>query len=133
MDKQSVYKKGVASSQGRVAAEAIIELDRSTSNLSKSAPFKVVPFFWSTQFGKSIRFAGFNEGYAKVLFHEDKTKANLFKFAAFYLDSAEKCIGVCTLDWDPVCAVFAEALYNGIQVKKEHFDSDPFDLKKLLV
>lgn len=121
---------GVASSQGRVAAQSIIDSDKS-SNSDKHA-LKVVPFFWSTQYGKSIRFAGLNDGYREILFHEDKTKQDEFKFAAFYLDSSDKCIGVCTMNWDPVCAIFSEALFAGIQVRKHHIDLDPIDIKKLL-
>ena len=40
---------------------------------------------------------------------------------------------MCTLDWDPVCALFAEALYDEIEVRRENVTNDPFDLKKLLL
>jgi hypothetical protein len=132
IDHVNIGHWGVASSQGRVAAEAIIESDLNGSASSSSKSFKVVPFFWTAQHGKNIRFAGFNDHYDKIVFHEDNTKANEFKFAAFYLNGG-KCVAVGTLDWDPVCAIFAEALYNGIEVKKEHIESNPLDIRNLLV
>lgn len=111
---------------GRSAALSIVNQTRSEKLKSE---LNVVPFFWSTQLGKNIRFSGFNDHYDSIIFHENK--ANSLKFAAFYL-LENKVIGVCTLDWDPVCALFAEALYNKIDVRKEHVTGDPFDLRNLL-
>ena len=91
-----------------------------------------MPFFWSAQHGKNIRFAGYNHVYDIILFHEDKTSQNAYKFAAFYLRS-NRVVAVCSLDWDPVCALFAEAMYNGIQVMKEHVEKNPLDIRNLLV
>ncbi len=93
-------------------------------------PLKVVPFFWSAQFGKNIRFSGFNDKFDSVVFHE--SDENSLKFAAFYVFS-ERVVGVCTLDWDPLCAVFTELLYGGVEVRPEHVEADANDLKKLLV
>ena len=89
-----------------------------------------MPFFWSTQFGKNIRFSGFNDHFDTVIFHE--CKENPVKFAAFYLVS-NKVVGVCTLDWDPLCAVFAEAMYNDIEVRREHIECDANHIQKLLL
>lgn len=91
---------------------------------------KHVPFFWTTQFGKSIRFSGYNDQYDSVVFHE--CKENPIKFVAFYMLS-NKVVGVCTCDWDPICAVYAEAMHNKIEVRREHIEKDPNDLKKLLL
>ena len=57
---------GVASSHGRVAAQAIIESDQTTPVNDRPASLKVVPFFWSTQYGKAIRFAGLSENFDQV-------------------------------------------------------------------
>lgn len=61
---------GVASSQGRVAAQAIIESDQavpsSSPHLADRNALKVVPFFWSTQYGKALRFSGLNDNYEQV-------------------------------------------------------------------
>ena len=101
-----------------------------TSENKIESELKCVPFFWSSQFGKNIRFSGYSDEFDAIVFHESKEET--LKFAAFYL-LANKVIGVCTLDWDPICAVFAEAMYNKIEVKLEHIESDPSGLRKLLV
>ena len=79
-------------------------------------------------FGNSIRFSGFNEGHKQVIFHGDAVK-----FAAFYIDAENKVTGVCTMDYDPICAVYAELMINKIEVRAEHVIKDPLDIKKLLL
>ena len=119
----------VAGNHGRSAALDIINQSK-VDKLPND--FKFVPFFWTSQFKKSIRFAGYNKKYDSIVLHADNTNQNPLKFAAFYLDK-EQVVGVTTLDWDPICAIFAEALHNGYDVKREHIDKDPMDIKKLLV
>jgi apoptosis-inducing factor 3 len=118
----------VACNQGRSAALALINQSRVENKLNSD--FITVPFFWSMQLKKSIRFAGFNKNYDSVVFHDDAQ--NALKFAAFYLNKEQIVVGVASLDWDPICAIFTECLYNGIEVKREHIEKDPNDLKKLL-
>ena len=122
LDHINIAHWGVASLQGKVAAMSILE---------KEVVFNVVPFFWTVQHNKSVRFAGYIEKYDKIVFHEDKTKQNEFKFAAFYILD-ERVVGACTLDWDPVCAAFGEIMYNKIAVKQEDIEKDPLDIKKFL-
>lgn len=120
-----------ASSQGKCAALSIINEVNSENHDNK---LKVVPFFWSTQFGENVRFSGFNDKYDSIIFHQTKGefKSDKFKFAAFYIES-NQVIGVCTLTWDPMCALFAEILFAGIEVNKGHIQNDPLNsLKKLL-
>lgn len=126
-DNINVNYWGLAAQQGRIAALSIVNQTR-TEQLQNE--FKTVPFFWSTQYGKSIRFSGFNDQFDSVIFHD--SKENSLKFAAFYI-SLNKVVGVCTMDWDPICAIFSEALFNRIEVRKEHIEKDAFDLKKLLL
>jgi hypothetical protein len=98
---------------------------------SEKSSLRIVPFFWSSQHGKNLRFSGYNHHYDVILFHEDNKRENKLKFAAFYLLS-DIVVGVCSLDWDPVCALFAEAMYNGKQVRREHVERDPLAIKDLL-
>jgi apoptosis-inducing factor 3 len=129
LDHINIGHWALASTQGQCAAVAI------ATGFAHSAPpkaLRVVPFFWSVNHGKSIRFAGYNEHHDSVIFLDDKTKANEFKFAAFYL-IGNRVVAVCTLDWDPVCAAFAEAMYNRIEVRREHIEADPLNIKRLLV
>ncbi len=110
---------------------SIINSNTEQDSTSKSG-LKIVPFFWSSQHGKNLRFAGYNHHYDVIIFHEDKKGENELKFAAFYLLS-NIVVAVCSLDWDPVCALFAEAMYNGKQVRREHVERDPLEIRNLLV
>ncbi|CAF0960967.1 unnamed protein product [Brachionus calyciflorus] len=131
LDHVNIAHWGLASSLGRTAAQAIIS-EYSDEYKKRDCSLKVVPFFWSAQHNKNIRFAGFNSNYELIIFHEDLTKQNDLKFAAFYMIS-NKVVAVCTLDWDPMCALFAEAMYNKIEVRREHVENEPMEnLKKLL-
>lgn len=118
----------VACNHGRAAGLTLLNQNR---NEKLKNELKFVPFFWTTQFKKSIRFAGYNKKYDSIVFHEDTTKQNPFKFAAFYLNK-DVVVGVTTLDWDPVCALYAEALHNDVVVKREHVSKDPMDLKQFM-
>jgi NADPH-dependent 2,4-dienoyl-CoA reductase/sulfur reductase-like enzyme len=131
LDHVSIGHWGVASLQGRFAALSILNEDAKIKSNQTEKEISIVPFFWSVHYNKSLRFAGYNEKFDKVLFFEDKTKQNEFKFAAFYFIK-DRCVGVCSLDWDPLCAIFAETLYSGIEVRKEHIEKDPLDIRKLL-
>lgn len=123
----SIAHWGLASQQGRSAALSIINQTRTEQIQSE---LKVVPFFSSTMFGNSLRFSGYNQGYTQVIFHSDSNK-----FAAFYIDTehSNKVTGVCTLNHDPICAIFAELMFNEIEVRVEHVKSNPMDIKKLLL
>ena len=128
LDHVNISHWGLANTQGRVAALNIVSADR----IEKlSTELDIVPFFWSTQFNKSIRFAGFNDHYDSIVFHEDPSKQNQLKFAAFYV-LKKRVVAVCSLDYDPVCALFAEALHNRIQVRVEDIQTDPMNLKNLI-
>lgn len=131
LDHVNIGHWGLASSLGRTAALSIIS-DYSNEYKEKDLSLKIVPFFWSSQLNKNIRFAGYNYNFELVIFHEDQTKQNEFKFAAFYILS-NRVIAVCTLDWDPLCALFAEAMHNKIEIKREQVEKDPLEnIKKLL-
>jgi NADPH-dependent 2,4-dienoyl-CoA reductase/sulfur reductase-like enzyme/nitrite reductase/ring-hydroxylating ferredoxin subunit len=121
-DHVSIGHWHMASSHGKCAANTI------TNNLQ---PLKCVPFFWTVHFGKSIRFTGSSDSYDQVVFHSDPDKKNNYKFAAFYIKS-HLVVGVCTCDWDPICAMVAELFYNSIWIGKEHVENDPWGFKSLI-
>ena len=127
---------GVAGAQGRCAALAIAEEDGVAD--VKAAPLKIVPFFWTVHYGKSVRFAGYTGHSAlspsATLVHTDE-QINPLKFAVFYFNSEQDdgdAIAVCSLDWDPVCALFVELMHKGVRVKREHVKNDPLDMRRLL-
>lgn len=131
LDHINIGHWGLASSLGRTAALSIVS-EYSNEYKDKDVSLKIVPFFWTSQISKNIRFAGYNANFELVIFHEDSTKQNEYKFAAFYILS-NRVIAVCTLDWDPLCALFAEAMYNKIEIRREKVEKDPLEnIKNLL-
>ncbi|RNA41113.1 apoptosis-inducing factor 3-like isoform X1 [Brachionus plicatilis] len=131
LDHVNIGHWGLASSLGRTAALSIVS-EYSDEYKDKEISLRIVPFFWSSQHNKNIRFAGYNSNFELVIFHEDSTKQNEYKFAAFYI-LLNRVVAVCTLDWDPLCALFAEAMYNKIEVRREQVEKDPMEnMKKLL-
>jgi apoptosis-inducing factor 3 len=64
----------VAHQQGRIAG-------RNLASQSKAC-YESVPFFWTMQFGKSIRFTGSNRGYDDVIIRGD---LETYVFEAFYI------------------------------------------------
>ena len=57
---------------GRIAALNMV---------GKPTEVKSVPFFWTVQFGKSIRYTGFGLGYDDIVIHGDLDE---LKFIAYY-------------------------------------------------
>ena len=47
----------------------------------KESKLRSVPYFWTTQFGKSIRYAGYGAGYDDVIFYGEPADG---KFVAYY-------------------------------------------------
>jgi NAD(P)H-nitrite reductase large subunit len=105
---------------GRIAAYSLLD---------RNIELKSIPFFWSLNHGKTLRFAGFNDKYDEILFHDDPVNAN--KFAAFYI-LKNRVIGVCSCDWDPLAATVAELMYNDVAIEKDHVIKDPWGIKDLM-
>ena len=83
----------------------------------------IIPFFWTANFNKSLRFAGFTHGYKSVHIDGD---VKALKFIAWYLDDADRVLGLATFGMDPVAARWAEIMYTGKQwVTKDIVQSDP--------
>jgi len=89
---------GMAQTQGRVAAH----------NFLNKEPKKMdsVPFFWTVQFGKSIRYAGHATSFDEVIVHGNPDE---LKFAAYYLKQG-KALAVATLGMDPLASAAAHLL-----------------------
>jgi NADPH-dependent 2,4-dienoyl-CoA reductase/sulfur reductase-like enzyme/nitrite reductase/ring-hydroxylating ferredoxin subunit len=65
----------VAESQGRHAARAM---------LGSAAPYDEVPFFWTRQYGKSVKYIGHAASYDRVVFRGDVTEESFF--AGYFLN-----------------------------------------------
>ncbi|XP_005463796.1 apoptosis inducing factor mitochondria associated 4 isoform X1 [Oreochromis niloticus] len=85
---------------GRVAA---------LNMLKKSTKIESVPFFWTVLLGKSIRYAGYGEGYTEIIF---KGKVEERKFLAFYIKD-DVVVAAASLMFDPAVARIAELMAKG--------------------
>jgi len=99
---------GIAQTQGAVAAKNMI-VDK------PNHPFTNVPVFWTTQYGKSFRYAGHGLQYEKVILDTagEKLDPTNPKFVAYYSHN-NKIVAVCTVQRDPVAAQVAEIFYAKI-------------------
>ncbi|KAK1792001.1 hypothetical protein P4O66_001785 [Electrophorus voltai] len=90
---------------GRVAALGM---------MGKASEIRTVPYFWSAMFGKSIRYAGYGEGFDDVIIQGDLDE---LKFVAFYTKS-EEVIAVASMNYDPIVSRVAEVFGSGKTIKK---------------
>ena len=105
----------VAQNHGRVIANNIV------LKLNKQAlqPFKHIPYFWTVQFGKSIRYCGrarpvkvIVQGNIKQVL-EKTTDVGDLKFRAYYADENGQVGAVASLMWDPTVSHASELFRNG--------------------
>jgi len=97
---------GLAMYHGKVAALNMLGYD---VNLN------TVPFFWTVQFGKSLRYAGHGQGWDDALVEVDEEQGHIL---AVYCRQ-EEVVAVATLGRDPVAAKFANFIKSGNSLKKE--------------
>ncbi|XP_008416961.1 apoptosis-inducing factor 3 isoform X2 [Poecilia reticulata] len=90
---------------GRVAA---------LSMMGRVSEFKTVPYFWSAMFGKTIRYAGYGDGFDDVIIQGDLDE---LRFVAFYTRS-EEVVAVASMNYDPIVSRVAEVLGSGKTIKK---------------
>lgn len=75
---------------------------------------KTVPFFWTVQYGKSLRYAGHAPEYDDILYEGNVADGS---FVAYYCQG-ENVMAVATLGRDPVAADFANLLLCDGLIKK---------------
>uniref|UniRef100_A0A8C2CV71 Apoptosis inducing factor mitochondria associated 3 n=1 Tax=Cyprinus carpio TaxID=7962 RepID=A0A8C2CV71_CYPCA len=90
---------------GRVAA---------LSMMGKASDIKTVPYFWTAMFGKSIRYAGYGDGFDDVVIQGDLDE---LKFVAFYTKS-EEVVAVASMNYDPIVSRVAEVFGSGKTIRK---------------
>ncbi|KAM9359787.1 apoptosis-inducing factor 3-like [Symphorus nematophorus] len=101
----------MSQAHGRVAA---------LNMLNKPTKIDSVPFFWTVLLGKSIRYAGYGEGYTEIIF---KGKMEERKFLAFYIKD-EVVVAVASLMFDPAVARVAELMAAGQIITKAQAQAD---------
>lgn len=88
---------------------------------AKSTELNSVPFFWTTLFGKSYRYAGYGKP-DKVKIYGSLENLELF---AYYIKDG-KVIAMSSVAADPVVSDFANFLYEGNSLTEEMIDKNPF-------
>ncbi|TPX60053.1 hypothetical protein PhCBS80983_g02086 [Powellomyces hirtus] len=93
---------------GRNISIAAAAAEKDSTKAPKFTPFTKVPYFWSVQWGKSIRYAG-SGPYDEVYIEGDLTskKGEDTSFAAYYAQNG-KVVAVASLNKDPVVSQFSE-------------------------
>jgi len=107
---------GMAQIQGALVAKNMVHGD-----INKCLN---IPFFWTTQYTKSLRYAGHALEYQRVImdFGADPLSYENPKFAAYYINNG-KVLAMCTMNRDPLCSQVAELLNKGITITEEMLDS----------
>ncbi|XP_061624157.1 apoptosis-inducing factor 3 isoform X2 [Phyllopteryx taeniolatus] len=90
--------------------------------LGRVTEMTTVPYFWSAMFGKTIRYAGYGDGFDDVIIQGDLDE---LRFVAFYT-RGEEVVAVASMNYDPIVSRAAEVLGSGKAIKKR-------DVEKLLV
>merc|ERR1712151_857171 len=91
----------VATQQGRVAARNMLD---------QYVPFTTMPFFWSSLFGKHLRFVGHApDALDRVIIEGDVTG---FEFVSYYTEDDE-IRAVATVNKDPLAVACAELMRRG--------------------
>ena len=84
---------------------------------AKKVPFKTVPFFWTVQYGKSIRYAGYcHTQFDEIIY--DGSPEDDGAFVAYFCNKNEDVMAVATLGKDPVSTDFANMLLEEKVLKK---------------
>jgi len=112
----------MAHSHGRIAAIDISKSLRQSKDGSiafMEAPNSVrsvdsIPFFWTVQFGSSIRYAGHGQGYSEVAIRGSLPQR---KFAAYYLKNGAVA-AIATMNADPLAAQTAERFAAGDVIRR---------------
>ncbi|KAL4834030.1 hypothetical protein H8958_015466 [Nasalis larvatus] len=99
----------MAHAQGRVAAQNM---------LAQEAEMSTVPYLWTAMFGKSLRYAGYGEGFDDVIIQGDLEE---LKFVAFYT-KGDEVIAVASMNYDPIVSKVAEVLASGRAIRKREVE-----------
>ncbi|KAI8507482.1 Apoptosis-inducing factor 3 [Branchiostoma belcheri] len=77
--------------------------------LGQGVEFNSVPFFWTMQYGKSLRYAGHGAGFEDVVI---EGSLDDMQFVAYYL-KGDNVLAVASMNRDPVVAQAAEIMLSG--------------------
>ncbi|XP_012288085.1 apoptosis-inducing factor 3 isoform X2 [Orussus abietinus] len=102
---------GLAHYHGKIAACNIA---------GKETPLRAVPFFWTSLFGKSYRYAGHGRPTSMKIYGS----LDELKFFAYYFKDG-KVISMSSIGRDPIVSDFANLLYEGRRLTQEEVEQNP--------
>lgn len=102
----------MAHAHGRIAA---------LNMLNKATDIQSVPYFWTVLFKKSVRYAGFGEGFDDVIIDGD---LEALQFVAYYTKGND-VVAAASMNSDPVVSKFAEVLASKKTLTKDQIRNDP--------
>lgn len=99
---------GMAMIHGKIAAKNMLGMKKPVTN---------IPFFWTAQYGKSIRYAGHGIDVDEILIDElgGKFRTADPSFIAYY-GSKGKVIAAASMNADPVVAEVAQLFNDGVEL-----------------
>jgi len=118
-EKIRVEHYGMSQYQGAIAAHSFA---------GKPVPARSVPFFWTVQYGKSIRYAG--HAFTWDTIYIDGELEN-YKFAAYFI-KGDTIDAVASIGRDPLVSAAAELFQLGKMPPASAIRSDKFDLVDFL-
>ncbi|XP_062568726.1 apoptosis-inducing factor 3-like isoform X2 [Saccostrea cucullata] len=108
--KVNVQHWQMAHAHGKTAALGI---------LGKDEPIRSVPFFWTVQYKKSIRYTGYGPGYDDIIVHGDLDAP---KFIAYYT-KGDEVVAAASLNFDPFVSRIADMMLAGEKILKSEVQS----------
>jgi NADPH-dependent 2,4-dienoyl-CoA reductase/sulfur reductase-like enzyme len=107
----------LAQQHGRVAA---------LNMLGRQEPYTATPFFWTQQYGKSLRYVGHAEHYGTIIYHGDVSKQD---FLALYTQGSH-VVAAAGMNRD-ADMIFIEALFAKKQMPAADAINEPVDGQQL--
>ncbi|XP_001606413.1 apoptosis-inducing factor 3 isoform X1 [Nasonia vitripennis] len=115
-----IYSAGISATIGHYPLAHYHGKIAAINICKKVTPLQAVPFFWTTLFGKSYRYAGYGTP-ERIKVHGSLED---FKFFAYYFKDG-KVIAMSSVGRDPIVADFANLLYEGKSLTEEEVEKDP--------
>jgi hypothetical protein len=92
--------------------------------LGKNVPARSIPYFWTTQYGKSIRYCGHAIQYDDIILDGDP---NTLSFVGYYCFKGN-VVAAVSMARDPVVSTVAELMHHGKMPSAEEIRSGNVDL-----
>jgi NADPH-dependent 2,4-dienoyl-CoA reductase/sulfur reductase-like enzyme/nitrite reductase/ring-hydroxylating ferredoxin subunit len=102
---------GVAGSMGKAAGRNMVLASKGAEHL---IPYSTVPFFWTLNFGKGVRYVGHAASWDEIIFDKEENglEVDTLKFVAYYVKN-NTVVAVATVARDPMATRCAEFMKWG--------------------